>query len=182
MNTQILPRGVTCIMVSIITIYIKEKRTHAAERALSLPACPWELSGQISTSQIHPAALCSKPDPAQILARMPYFTTTVNTSSIMGTKFYFLPSFAFKWRWHHPCVRAANERGGSGGPGGLQPTLRSPARPAPGGGKTWPTSTPRLLGHPPPPPHSFLLSFIYFNTCLSLQPQLPAAQGCEVFL
>lgn len=32
MNTQILPRGVTCITVSIITVYIKEKRT-------PLPAC-----------------------------------------------------------------------------------------------------------------------------------------------
>lgn len=40
MNTQILLCGVTCIMVSTITICIKKKRTHAAEETLSLPACP----------------------------------------------------------------------------------------------------------------------------------------------
>lgn len=45
-----------------------------------------------------------------------------------GNKILFPSSFAFKWRWHHPSARPANERSG-GGPGGLQPVLRSPACP-----------------------------------------------------
>lgn len=90
MNTQILSCSVTCIIVSIITVYIKEERTNSAERTFSLPACPPIALRVISTSQFHPAALCGEPNPAQILAGMPYFTTTVNSSSIMGTKFYFL--------------------------------------------------------------------------------------------
>lgn len=93
-----------------------------------------------------------------------------------GNEILFPPSFAFKCRWHHPCGCAANERGR--GPGGLQPTLRSPARPDPGGGNTWPTSTTLLLGHPPT---RFCFHWlIYFNTCLSAAPAL-CSTGLWVF-
>lgn len=98
-------RRVTCIITVItITISIKEKAKTKKNQASSsqrkpLPACmhsdsaqPPRPSGRTVISQpcFQPAALCMKSNPLQILARMPYFTTTVNTGSIMGTKFHFL--------------------------------------------------------------------------------------------
>lgn len=168
-------------MASIITIYIKEKRTHAAERTLSLPACPWQLSGQISTSQIHPAALCCKPDPAQILAQMPYFTTTVNTSSIMGTKFYFLLVLPLSADDIIPVAAPPMSAAAAGVPGGCSPRCAAlPTQPRVGG-------KPDLLPHPgfwgiPPLPSAFTDLFIYFNTCLSLCSPSSLQHGDASFL
>lgn len=166
-------------MVSIITIYIKEKRTHAAERTLSLPACPPPTALRaISTSWFHPAALCGKPHPEQILAWMPYFTTTVNTSSIMGTKFYFLLVLPLSADDIIP-VAVLPMRAAAGNPGGCSPCCTArPAQPRVGG-------KPDLLPHPgfwgiPPLLSAFI--FLFILTHASLQPQLPAAQGCTFFI
>lgn len=162
-------------MVSIITIYIKKKRIHAAEEILSLPACPWQLSGQISTSQFHPTALCGKPDPARILVQMPYFTTTVNTSSIMGTKFYFLLVLPLSADDIIPVAVPPMSAVAAGVPGGCSPRCTAlPTQPRVG-------RKPDLLPHLgfwgiPPLLSAFIHLFIYFNTCLSAAPA-PCSTG-----
>lgn len=146
MNPRALLRSVTCVTVISITISIKAKRKpNPAEGKLSPPgrtpiaqsSSPL-LTGQIliSPPPCKPAALCAKSHPLQILARMPYFTTTVNTSSIMGTKSYFLLVLPLSEDDIIP-LPGPPMSAAAVVPGGCSQLCAAlPARAAPGGGKT----------------------------------------------
>lgn len=102
-------------------------------------------------------------NPPKVLAWMPYFTTTVNTSSIMGTKFYFLLVLPLSEDDIIP-LPAPPMSAAAASPG-MQPAPAQPSPPAPG--KTWPNSRLELLGHPP----------TNFWVLMHASPQPPAARS-----